>query len=380
MQASYLYNFNKDTEIPALFYRYTCIMKKLLLLLLILVTIKAQAQTEEARLKELLFGHSLFHKSPLYKHDDYGVSIGIINGRHIYFIHSGRQAGSDLPVDSATLFEVGSVTKTFTGLLLAQQMVNHRIRQNAYMDAYLPAQVKLHPDLRRRVKITDLASHQSGLPNLSNDEYINALFKQNPVQPFSLTTPAYIYQILNKTTALNGYGTYQYNNYAYALLGLILQQSAHTTYAQLLQRQLLTPLKLTHTRLSAYSSRNVAGRFDSKGQPQPVIVANAIAPAGGLRSNAMDMLKYVQYQLNPPVMARKAVALTHQRFHSDDKHVIGLGWDIFPDYLEKSGDTFGNSSLLRFSTRKKLGVVVLSDHQDSQFVEDVANRIFKELE
>src|SRR5205823_12176701 len=114
----------------------------------------------------------------------------------------GKRAGQRLPIDNNTLFEIGSVTKTFTGLLLAQQMVSGKMKQNAFIDNYLPAHFTLQPKLRHQIKLTDLASHQSGLPNLSNDDYIKDLFKQNPAQPFSLVSSDYIYQLLSSTKKL----------------------------------------------------------------------------------------------------------------------------------------------------------------------------------
>jgi CubicO group peptidase (beta-lactamase class C family) len=359
------------------FCRYIIRMKKVLLFILTVISLNTSAQVEKAMVNELLFKQD----GLLYNHAEYGVSIGIVKGNKVFYIASGKRAGAKKPIDQHTLFEVGSVTKTFTGLLLAQQIVNKHISSNAYMDAYLPPHFNLAPELQHQVKITDLASHQSGLPNLSNDEYISDLFKQNPEQPFSLVSPAYIYQVLKGTKSLKEYHEYHYNNYAYALLGLLLQNATRQSYDQLLRSQLIRPLGLKQTFLGIYGSNNIAGRFTAKGEPKPAIaVLNAIAPAGGLRSDAVDMLKYVQVQLNPPASLKKAVSLSHKRYYSDNKHVVGLGWEIYPHYLEKSGDTFGNSALLRFNSKKKLGIVILSDHQDAQLLEDIADAVFTELE
>lgn len=189
-------------------------MRKLLILLLALITLQASAQVEKAAINELLFKQG----GLLYNHAGYGVSIGVVKGNRVFYVAAGQRAGH-LPVDEHTLFEIGSVTKTFTALLLADQIVSGRANRNTYMDAWLPPRFQLAPKLQRRVKLTDLASHQSGLPNLSNDEYIKTLYEQNPAQPFSMVTPAYIYQLLITTKKLKDYGQYQYNNYAYALLG-----------------------------------------------------------------------------------------------------------------------------------------------------------------
>ncbi|WP_460680514.1 serine hydrolase domain-containing protein [Mucilaginibacter koreensis] len=351
-------------------------MKKILFSIFAVITLTAHAQVEKAEINELLFKQG----GLLYTHADYGVSIGVVKGNKTFYITTGKRAGSKKAIDQNTLFEVGSVTKTFTGLLLAQQIAGKHISANAYMDAYLPPHFNLAPKLQHQVKLTDLASHQSGLPNLSNDEYINDLFKQNPSQPFSLVNPGYIYQVLKRTKELDGHHDYHYNNYAYALLGLLLQNATHQSYEQLLKSQLIRPLGLKQTYLGTYGSGNIAGRFTTKGESKPAMILNTVAAAGGLRSNAADMLKYVQAQLNPPASLKQAINLSHKRYYSDNKHVVGLGWEIYPHYLEKSGDTFGNSALLRFSTRNKVGIVILSDHQDAQLLEDIADAVFAEIE
>ena len=344
-----------------------------------LTILRAQAQVEKADINELLFKQG----GLLYEHAEYGVSIGIVKGKQVFFINAGRRAGRKAPVDSATLFEIGSVTKTFTGLMLAEQMVGGNIKQDSYIDAYLPPHFILQTRLQHKIKLTDLASHQSGLPNLSNghDPYLQDLTKQNPAQPFSLVNTNYIYKVLSETKSLSGYGDYQYNNYAYALLGQLLQNAGRQSYWQLLQTGITRPFKLTHTTLGNYSSKNTAARFSADGKVKPAIQLNALAPAGALISNAADMVKYLQIQLNPPRMAvGKAIKLTQQPFYQGDRHIEGLGWDIFPHYIEKSGDTFGNSSLLRIDPRHHLGIVVLSDHQDSKLVEDIADAVFEALD
>lgn len=353
-------------------------MKTLLLFtLLLFVSLASRAQVEKADINELLFQQG----GLLYEHAEYGVSIGVIEGNKIFFISSGRRMGAKLPVDNNTVFEVGPVTKTFTGLLLAQQIILGRIKQNSYIDAYLPPRFSLSARLRNKIKLTDLASYQSGLPNLINDSYIQDLLKQNPEQPYSGVSASYVYQLLSNTQKLNSYGSYEYNNYAYALLGLLLQNANKQTYAQLLQTYALNPFRFTHTSLNQYIGKNIAGRFSMEGKPEPAIILNALAPAGGLRSNAVDMVKYLQLQLNPPRAAvGKAIRLTQQPFYSDKKHKVGLGWDVYPHYSEITGSTLGNSSLLRFDVRHHLGIVVLSDHHDAKLVEDIADAVFKQLD
>jgi CubicO group peptidase (beta-lactamase class C family) len=134
---------------------------------------------------------------------------------------------------------------------------------------------------------------------------------------------------------------------------------------------------MSQTTLGKTNSNNVAGLYDEDDKPQIPIILNTIEPAGGIRSNAVDMLKYVQLQLSPKNKSlRKAILLSQTPLFQDDKHQVGFGWDIKKDYWQKDGDTFGNSCLIRFDKKKQLGIVVLSNHQDADIVNMAVDYIY----
>ena len=239
----------------------------------------------------------------------------------------------------------------------------------------------LRPGLRHRVKLTDLASHQSGLPNLSNDRYIQALFDRDPVQPFRFVSSAYLFHILGETAVLQAPGTYHYNNFAFSLLGTLLADKAGRPYGELVQQRIVRPLGLRTTGLT-YHTAHIAGRYTTKGVPKPAIVIHAVAPAGGLKSNAVDLVRYVRAQLTPPAgPLGRAIGRTQQPVYQDSTITVGLAWEIRQmgghRVYQKDGDTFGNSSLIRFNRDNQVGVVVLANHQDAKAVAEIGELLYQ---
>ena len=288
-----------------------------------------------------------------------------------------------MPIDSTTLFEIGSITKTFTALLLAREQEQGSLASSAYLEAVLPTSVRLRPGLRHRVTLTAMASHQSGLPNLSNDHYIQSLFDQDPIQPFHLVTRDYLFKVLGETDSLQAPGTYHYNNFAFSLLGALLAQRAGLSYGDLVQQRIVKPLGLHTTGLS-YQTVHIAGRFTAEGEAKPAIILNAVAPAGGLKSNAVDLVQYMQAQMMPPggVLGR-AIKRTQQPVYHDKTITMGLAWEIRQinghRVYQKDGDTFGNSSLIRFDPKQQVGLVILADHQDSKLVAEIGEMVYQYL-
>jgi CubicO group peptidase (beta-lactamase class C family) len=133
-----------------------------------------------------------------------------------------------------------------------------------------------------------------------------------------------------------------------------------------------------HTTFNIPDYSNVAGLYNQQGEPQDYLVLKSVNPAGGLKSNAVDLMKYLKAYILPNRLD-KAVQLTEHIFYKDKNRKVGLGWDVKKDYYQKDGDTFGNSCLMRYNKSKKLAIVVLSNHQNGQLVSDAVDFIYDRL-
>ncbi|WP_027388041.1 serine hydrolase domain-containing protein [Chryseobacterium gregarium] len=308
-----------------------------------------------------------------------GLVIGIYEGSKTrYYTYGSLQKDGKAKTDSATLFEIGSATKTFTALLLAQEINKGKINAFDFIDSYLPKEIPFGCALKKRILLTDLASHQSGLPNLSNDRYFSELMKRDPSNPFRFIDRKYLYDILKSTDSLSSFRQYQYNNYAFALLGSILADKSKISYERMVEDQILKPLHMNSTLFSVTDSKNRAGLYNQQGEPQKPMILNQANPAGGLHSNAVDLLTYLKAFLQHKdfIPLRK---LTEKTYYEDTRKKIGLGWEIGNGFVEKDGDTFGNSSLIRYSPDHQVAIVVLSNHQNGKLVRDLMNEIYIEI-
>lgn len=350
-------------------------MKKIITLVFVLSSINSFGQSPQKVIDSLLYGQDGIKQ----KFPDVGLVIGIYqNGNTNYYSFGRRKINGSELLDSSSIFEIGSATKTFTALLLSKEIIDKKIGTNDFIDKYLPKEIKLPDVLRNKVKLTDLASHQSGLPNLSNDKYFSELMAKDSGNPFRFVDKKYLYNVLKETRKLKNHGQYQYNNYAFALLGNILERKNKLNYASMIAETILRPLKMNSTTFNLPKNANVAGLYNQQGEPQNYLILDAVNPAGGLKSNAVDLIKYLKAYIVSNKLG-KAIRATRQTYYGDKKRKVGLGWDIKDDYYQKDGDTFGNSCLIRYSVFKKIGIVVLSNHQNGQLVSDAVDFIYKRL-
>ncbi|RDV11509.1 hypothetical protein DXT99_24570 [Pontibacter diazotrophicus] len=350
-------------------------MKERLATILLFICSCAFGQDPRTVTDSLLYGQN----GVANEYPEVGLVIGIYqDGKTSYYSFGSRTKDGKEPLDSTTIFEIGSATKTFTGLLLANAIESSEVGQHDFIDNYLPEGTEFPSTLKNKIKLTDLASHQSGLPNLSNDKYFSKLLKRDPTNPFRFVDREYLYKVLENTDSLVGYRQYQYNNYAFSLLGDILGNENDQKYTELVENTILTSLQMNATSFDIPSNPNVAGLYNEDGEPQVDMIIDAANPAGGLKSNAVDLMKYLKAHLSSDKFSA-AVKLTQQTYFEDSKRAVGLGWDIEDNYYQKDGDTFGNSILMRYSKSRKQAIVVLSNHQNGELVRDAVNFIYSRL-
>lgn len=310
-----------------------------------------------------------------------GVSIAVIHGDStFYYAFGNRDHEQSQPIDSNTVFEIGSNTKLFTALLLACDLQRNSIRRDAPIDTYLPGKWTLCNGIKQKVKLTDLASFSSGLPAIHEDAYDSILFSKDSMQPYAAVSRDYLGTVLSQTDSLTGYGQYQYSNFNYALLGAILEKWHRRSYETLLYKHILKPLKMSHTITGYRRPENAAGGYDERGRAVDYTRMAAMAPAGVLKSNACDMARFIRAQLYPGNSPLgQAIVITQETFLHNDNLRIGLGWHIFNDEYVMFGDTIGNSSAIGFSPRKKIGIVVLMNEQDSDLRQNIFNYLYDKV-
>jgi CubicO group peptidase (beta-lactamase class C family) len=296
-----------------------------------------------------------------------GMVVGVIDdkGRRIISYGTGG-ISNPAAVDGESVFELGSITKTFTATLLADMVARGEVRLTDPIGMYLPSSVRTPTYNGRQITLGDLASHLSGLP--SDPDNSNHTDMHNPFVDYSV---AQMYDYLSHVTLTRDIGSeFEYSNFGVGLLGHLLALRANTDYEALLRSRILNPLGMLHTGITvdpATQKHLVAGHYTPE-TPAPRFQAPTVPGAGSLRSSANDLLNYLAAnmgQLDGTLAA--VIDSTHPMRHTTGKPEtdIALGWLIYhkhgSDIIWHSGLTNGFNAYIGFDLKGKRGVVVLAN-------------------
>ena len=312
-----------------------------------------------------------------------GMVVGLIDADgSTRILTAGKTDTGNLPLDGSTVFEIGSITKTFTNAVLADMVRKGEVSLDDPVQKFLPASVKIPTRNGKEITLLDLATASSGLPGMPNN------FKpKDPTNPYADYTVEQMYEFLNGHTLRRDIGSqYEYSNLGMGLLGHALALKAGKSYFQLLDERVLAPLGMTDTRIEFTPDmrRRLAPGHNQGG----AVVSNwdipTLAGAGALRSTVNDMLKYLAANLDSTSKPlRPTLAMTHasRRPTSSPAMTIGLAWHILKapggSIVWHNGGTGGYRTFLGFDPVKRVGVVVLSNSAIS--VDDVGFHLIDTL-
>lgn len=168
------------------------------------------------------------------KNLDVGISVGFINNNKEFYTSYGKLSKeSTTNIDKKSIFEIASITKLLTGNMIAQAAVEKKLKLEDYIDSYLPKQYVLQKNLQNKIKISDLASHQSGLPDID----FQKLIEVNSQQPVSSVTEQSLATMVNNYTYLIDYGSFRYSTVNFTLLGQILEKVYGKSYDELIREK-----------------------------------------------------------------------------------------------------------------------------------------------
>jgi CubicO group peptidase (beta-lactamase class C family) len=263
--------------------------------------------------------------------------------------------------DPRERFEIGSVTKVFTATLLAVLADEGTVAIRDPVPRWLPEGTPTAPGVSR-VTLENLASHRSGLPRLPPGA-LRASFRRGGTRdPYASIDEATLLASLSRTKVRGtpGETRVRYSNYGAGLLGYLLGRAAGSDYPTALTARVLQPLGMDATDFA--DSPLHQGR--SRGKPVGPWHLSELAGAGALRSNAHDMLRWLDAVRDPPDwLARPAAEMRAPRGRMGPASV-GLGWFIYGGplgVLTHDGGTLGARSQVRLDVESGIGVVVLAD-------------------
>jgi D-alanyl-D-alanine-carboxypeptidase/D-alanyl-D-alanine-endopeptidase len=255
-------------------------------------------------------------------------------------------------------------------LLIYVLHTQHRYK-NLPDSRYLPNGIASPQKNGREITLAQLATHTSGLPRLPDNLDRAVTDEQNPYAHYQA---ADLYQALTtvKLSAAPGKKS-DYSNYGFGLLGHILELKAGKPYEALVTETLCAPLGMSNTviQLSPEQKARLAPGHDPKGAP----VANwdfaVLAGCGAFRSNASDLLRFLEANLKDTASPISKALADAQKFHFKTfGGGVGLGWQIEETIEEQilhwhNGGTGGYVSFLGFDRAHQVGVVILSNYGDA---------------
>jgi CubicO group peptidase (beta-lactamase class C family) len=225
-----------------------------------------------------------------------GIVVGIVDAGGMQVITHGASAREGgRPLDGDTVFEIGSITKVFTGILLADMVRKGEVFRDDKISAHLPADAKLPARDGKEITLASLATHTSGLPRLPSN-----LVPKDPTNPYVDYAEDDLYAFLAKCKLGSDVGAAKlYSNVGYGLLGHILARKAGIDYGSLVAQRITAPLGMTSTAiaLSEEQRARFAQGHDQQLRAVPAWDFDVLAGAGALRSTAHDMLRFLAANL-----------------------------------------------------------------------------------
>ena len=307
-----------------------------------------------------------------------GLSIGYIEGDHSGIVHLGRANQSGEKPNDQTVYELGSISKVFTSLLLADATLRGEV--NIYTAANVPNAARLRLPSRdgRSIKWIDLSTHRSGLPRLPDN--LSPADPSNPYRDYDSKKAA---EFLNsyKLTRTPGISQ-EYSNLGVSVLGYLLAQKIGKPYQQLLRERIAMPLKMTDctVSLSADQSKRLATPHAQFGSPTSPWTFADMPGAGEVHATIRDMVNFAKAQLNPPDGAiGEAIDLAWKQHTEADASgpAMGLGWMIASDGQTRwhNGQTGGSTSAIFINRKLKCAIVILCNTAVPGKIDELATQL-----
>ena len=305
-----------------------------------------------------------------------GIVVGVVEpaGRRVV-AYGNLGKGDPRAVDADTIFEIGSVSKVFTSLALAEMVSRQEVSLDDPAAKYLPEHVRMPERSGKSITLLDLATHSSGLPRLPGN--LKPKDAHNPYADYSVDD---LYQFLSGYELPRDPGSeFEYSNLGAGLLGHVLANRAGTDYEGLIGTRITQPLGMQDTGITLSSSRKQRMATGHNAMLAPVgnWEVPTLAGAGALRSSANDMLTLLEaflgYRETPLAAAMKAMLAVRR---PAGQATIGLGWFLLGESAWHQGGTGGFCSFAGYDPKARTGVVVLSNAFTVSGIDDLGGHIW----
>ncbi|NNE92621.1 MAG: beta-lactamase family protein, partial [Verrucomicrobiales bacterium] len=352
--------------------------------------LKISAESSDAELRSQL---TELAESFVEKETNTGIVIAVTRAGKREIVPRGLlQAGGDDPISETTLFEIGSVSKSITGLVMAEQVTTGKLKFDSEITPHLPDAI---PELKiddEAVTFGHLVTHNSGFPRLAFNTrpYAPPFQTANPYAGFSEA------DLLKAITVAEGKldrrgKDFNYSNFGFATLAWLLGKNGESTFPEL-QKSVTDRLGMQDTWIELpEEKRSVLATGHLRGVEIPYWFDGGlyINGAGSTVSTAVDLCAYLEALMGPNSIegnlkeALKLAITTQNPFNEQDRSGIAFGWFYqrtpgVRRVFGHSGATAGFSSFVEFQPGSRTGIIVLSN-SSSEDVNRIGKLIAKSL-
>ncbi|EPE7488971.1 class C beta-lactamase [Cronobacter universalis] len=262
-----------------------------------------------------------------------GMAVAVsVNGETHFWHYGVASKETRKPVDEKTLFEIGSLSKTFTATLASKAQQEGKLDFSAPASRYLPA---LKGSAFDHVTLLNLATHTSGTPLFVPDAVKNTAQLMDWYRAWQPAQPVGTERV--------------YSNLGIGLLGMITAKALDKPFSEAMEQGLLTDFGMTHTFINVPEAAmgDYAQGYNKDDKPVRVTPGPLDAESYGLKSGSADLLRYLQIQLGEQEVApgwRQAINATHNGYYRSGEFTQGLMWEYYPWPSPLSRLVEGNSS------------------------------------
>lgn len=320
-----------------------------------------------------------------------GMAIAIVNQNKVEFCNYGyTNKNKKIPITNKSIFEIASITKTFTALLAGIAVSENKLDLNAPITKYIP-ELMVNQSYTK-INSKELLTHVSGLP-LGFDK--------------ADTEKELLSSLINMKFTTQPGVNYQYSNSGITISGIAIMRAYNNTYQNLLNTLILNKLEMKYTSIDVNSVNKdlIVTGYNKHDHPVGFMNIGVDNPAGGLKSNTYDLAKYLQFQMNASEPnLQQALSIVHTNYYClyENGTYQQLAWEYHPPnvlseqfqpdqdgrnilpphqlpkkckdvangFIDKNGNSIGMTSYIGYLLTKKIGVVILSN---SALKPDVVN-------
>ncbi|WP_340067284.1 serine hydrolase domain-containing protein [Ascidiimonas aurantiaca] len=359
-------------------------MKQIIVFLLILIT--SCKQTEKIRLSQETIEKVVNQEVSDFMRSPYAAVSGAVyvNGT-TYQFHFGKLTDGK-QANNQTIYDIGSITKTYTGLMLAQAVSDKKLSLEKDIRIYLDdTYSNLELDYGKPITLRHLITHNSGLPMNINCNNENATIDEQ-ISCFDKFTKAKFFEALKKVNLIDRSGkNYHYSNAGVQLVGYILEDTYQMSFQELLKQYVFARSGEQDTKpeINRVMSSRIAIGKDSNGKIMP-LTKRFYQYAGGLKSSTNSMLDYIKiYLINNDSITKESMRL----LAGNAQHGRAYAWNTYnydeaKKMLYHSGGTFGQSSWIALYPKQNIGIFLVTNVSTDNSQGDLnglSNRIIGKL-